>query len=536
VGDELLRPDQLAFPSTTDYWGEWKRKLPFADRSPDAIRLLEEVGIIRASLREEHSRAFFSWLAWQSLSCRQRHLSQIVRHWADGRAGPQRWASTMPGASIIPARDGAGRFWLLPLSEATRVRPSVYVADFPEIQERVLADNPKVKLAISEHPDVDGSTLHALRACGVRSLRLEAGRPLRLTIAGESSSSSELDAELARLQSPAILRLLPRLLPQHDVRAEHLERSWRRLIKDIKGARIAEGLMAVHGILRREYPARMSSGFDETTAQICVAAGSNQVLGFYEAVALRIFEAGSPAAYAYGLLRAVNDPVQADMFAALEPEAEPREEQPANADRREGDDPAQRHKGHGLPADVKPFAPDPKPLDRLTSLTFTKGAKKHRKLRQPAATDAQRHSLEEDAQINKLKNQHYAVHCQACIGRRDISEVAPPETYVFSPHYRRSMIHAHHVEHLQNQAGGQGAQNLLMLCRYHHAQLGDQLTRHMVIGGLRSATKVRRNFPAGKDGALVEREGLAATVTLPLAPHEVVLYFTRDHADAWLDG
>jgi len=539
VAGELLRPDQLAFPSSTDFWGEWKRRLPSVERSPDAVRLLEEAGTIRASLREEQSRAFFTWLAAQPTARQQQHLPQIVRHWNDGRAGPQRWAGTAANLPLIPARDGNRRFWLLPLSEATRSKPSVYLADFPEMQEQVLADNPKLKLAISEHRDVDGSSLDALRACGVRSLRLEAGRPRRLTIEGESRDSAELEAELAKLRSRPTLMLLPKLLPQYEIRGEPLVRSWRRLIKEIKGVRVAEGLLAVHGLFRREYPAPVLSGFDEKTAQVCVSDRSNGVLSFYEAVARLVFEAGSPVSYAFGLYRAVNDPSQADMFAALDLKEETEEnETPASrsADEAPKAGPHDPHKGHGLPSDAKPFAPNPKPLDPLDSLTFPNPGAKRKKARRSASTDGQRHSLEEDAQIQKLKNDHYAVHCQACIGSRDIGEAVPPETYVFSPHFRRSLIQAHHVEHLQNKPGGQGAQNLLILCRYHHAQLGDQLTRAMVIAGLRAASPLVRRFPSGNTGQSVERHGLRAAIALPQAPHEVILYFTKEHAQAWLRG
>lgn len=539
---ELLRPDQLAFPSSTDLWGEWKRRLPSVDRSPDAVRLLEEVGIIRASLREEHSRAFFTWLGSQPIARQQAHLEQIVRHWTDGRAGPQRWIQSAPGLSAIPARDGAKRFWLLPLSEATRARPSLFLADFREIQERVLADHPRLKVAISDHECVDGSSLDALRACGVRSLRLEAGPPRKLTIEGESAASIELEAELTKLRSRATLNLLPKLLPRHEARADRLHRSWRRLLKEIRGVRVADGLVAVHTLLRREYPAPVASGFDLATAQICVSGRSNHLMSFYEAVAGRIFEPGSPVSYAYGLYRAVNDPAQGDMFATLQLEEDEGDKDPAPAPTNFGAESqpghshsGERKKGHGLPSDAKPFAPSPKPLERLDTLTFPKPGSKPYKPPRTAATDAQRHSLEEDEQIQRLKNDHYAVHCQACIGAREIVEAAPPETYVYSPHFRRSLIQAHHVEHLQNRPGGQGAQNLLILCRYHHAQLGDQVTRAMVISALRVATPLDRNFPSGDSGN-IPRPGLAARVSLAEAPHEVTFYFTNEHAEAWLGG
>ncbi|WP_189431011.1 hypothetical protein, partial [Mesorhizobium sp. M2D.F.Ca.ET.147.01.1.1] len=101
-------------------------------------------------------------------------------------------------------------------------------------------------------------------------------------------------------------------------------------------------------------------------------------------------------------------------------------------------------KGHDLPADVNPFLPKPTKIEKLSGRTYT-GPTRKKKSKGSASTDALRHSIEEDAQLNDLKFKHYAAHCQACIGAYDVLDAAPPQSYVHSPHYRKSIIHAHHV-------------------------------------------------------------------------------------------
>jgi hypothetical protein len=534
------QPGSLAFSATTDFWGEWKRKLPSADFTPDGARMLEEAGVVRSVPREDWSRAFFDWLDNKSLATQYRHLTQIVRHWHDRRSGLIKWAPANPNVACIPARDAAGTFSLLPLKEATRKQSTVFLPDFAEIQDRVLVNKPRFRLAIADDRDVDGSILHELKEAGVRSLRAVAGSPRRFMISGDSRTDVALDTELARMKSPAVRTLLPKLLPRHDVRPAALKRSWRRLLADIAGVRVAVGLHAEFELFGRTYDARAFGGFDAPTRQICVKSDAPHMIAFYDAIADYIFEAGSPPSYAHGLQRAVHDQAQESLFAQLDI---PQDSDDPNISHVGGDignpgeanehgDPA---KGHGLPHDVNPFAPKPSKLEKLTELTWPKARKVSKKKPAPSSTDAQRHSLEEDAQINKLKNDHYAVHCQACIGNRDILEVTPPESYVYSPHYRRGLIQAHHVSHLQNEADGLGAQNLLILCQYHHQLLGDALTRAIVLESLSKATGIIRNFPTGADGALQPRDGLCAVIELPMAPSKIMLFFTPWHAKAWRD-
>lgn len=120
------------------------------------------------------------------------------------------------------------------------------------------------------------------------------------------------------------------------------------------------------------------------------------------------------------------------------------------------------------------------------------------------------------------------------IGTMEVLKAAPPGTYVYSPGFRRRLIEAHHVTHVQN-AGGLGARNLLLLCQFHHTTFGDELSRDTVLEGLRKAARTVRRFPIDLDGARTNRrEGLLASVSLSKQPLTIGLFFTQEHAESWL--
>ncbi len=554
--DELLCPDDLAIHLPVDHWGKWKRRVQVGDLSPDEVKLLEEAGMARAP-REESARGFFTWLARQSPATLIAHRAQIIRLWLDRRAGPTRWVTIFPHLPCLLVRDGKRQPALLAPRMAAAQRALVFVPDLRALEGQILAELPRVRLAVVDCDTVDGSALAEIASTGVKSLAAAVGAPVGLSLLGETRSEPTLDLELDRLRRPRVRNHLKTALPRHGVPGEALDRRWRSTLGDISGVRVAMGLEAIYQFSRRSFPAPIASGYDPHTKQICVAQAHTTIVDFYDAIASRIFVEGSPPTYAHGLLHAVRELDQASSTGSLfdgfdhdreeqggdNPGGESTDEPsgaPGGAGKTENGS-GDNRKGHGLSDDAKPFVPKPNPLGKLTSLTFPKGGKKRQQRKPASTTDQQRHSIEEDAQIQKLKHDHYALHCQACIGPREVLEAAPPESYVYGPGFRRSLIHAHHVKLLVNQTGkspdevaGQGAGNLLILCRYHHGLLGDQLSRPMVLAGLREATKVDRHFP-DKHGVLSGRPGLLVNLTLAKAPHKASLYFTREHQAAWFD-
>lgn len=74
-----------------------------------------------------------------------------------------------------------------------------------------------------------------------------------------------------------------------------------------------------------------------------------------------------------------------------------------------------------------------------------------------------------------------------------------------------------------------------MLCEYHHRQLGDLLSRDEIVAAIATATPHALDFEDG-DGARVRIEGLVVVLRLDREPFQLSIFFTREHADAWLAG
>jgi hypothetical protein len=292
--------------------------------------------------------------------------------------------------------------------------------------------------------------------------------------------------------------------------------------------RTAQRLTAIYALFGREYERPTAAGVDLTTQQLCVTLGAERLLRFYAALARHLFLPGASELYAYGLMMAVHSEKQADLFGDLDSS----NHEPELAD--DDEDEVAPKKGHsGVTSGLSNIAPAPKPLVPITNPTYVRSEKRSRS-RSPSATSSRRNSLEEAEHILQLKESHYAWHCQACLGALDVEVATPPGTYVFLAQERKTQIDAHHVRHLQN-SGGLGGENLLILCHYHHRLLGDSLSRDVVLAALAQPTPTVRRFPVGEDGAsTAEYSGSVATLELQTDPHQISLFFTLEHAQAWL--
>lgn len=77
----------------------------------------------------------------------------------------------------------------------------------------------------------------------------------------------------------------------------------------------------------------------------------------------------------------------------------------------------------------------------------------------------------EATQIEDLKENQYAWHCQVCLTEKTPGELAPDGSYVELAENRRLIMEAEHAD--QKHAGGaRNAGNLILLCHFHHHQLG----------------------------------------------------------------
>jgi hypothetical protein len=200
----------------------------------------------------------------------------------------------------------------------------------------------------------------------------------------------------------------------------------------------------------------------------------------------------------------------------------------------------QRSRGTFATGHRNPIVPNPAPFVAANQRDFEASGHVSRRAsgssRTPSrgSTSGRRNTVLEEIQKTELKLNHYAFHCQACLGLHQPNFLTPRFTYLWDKDYRGRNIEAHHVEHLRNH-GALGAGNLLILCEYHHDFLGDRLNREDMMRALQSARTETRQFPADADAVKNKRVvGRVIMIELDVPPYQVPLFFTAEHASAWL--
>ena len=147
--------------------------------------------------------------------------------------------------------------------------------------------------------------------------------------------------------------------------------------------------------------------------------------------------------------------------------------------------------------------------------------------------EAGRSIVEEEAiQVEDLKQNQYAWHCQVCLGVSQPAQLAPAQSYAARRLNRQMMVEAHHVDQV-HAGGARHAGNLLLLCHYHHDNLGDAMSRQEVARALRMATQgAKRRFLAASErqGSRIV-DGYVASVPLLSRNDSIAIFFTVSHAD-----
>ncbi|TPM23818.1 hypothetical protein [Mesorhizobium sp. B2-3-6] len=528
----------LSHPQNLDLWGEWKRAWSPPGLSPDRVSLLINCGVARF-LTETLSLGFFTWLSHQDAKKQARHLAQAVRHLRDRQHGPLKWWEGRSSLPCLPVRGPEGEIEFVSHARATSVRSSIYLPDFPPLHDALLANDRSKRLAITDVEGVSGTLFSALRSAGVRSLRRALGRPTTFTAAGDASpGGSALQSVLQRLQSERMILELPKRLERHGVAQEHLRGSWRSLLRNLTGIRIAQDLRATFELTGRSYTVTFAAGVDPRTGLVWLDGSRPVGVQIYEAIGNYLLGDDADPLSSYALMLAVEMPFEASARAPEDTGDVEGDALPSNLpEPSSGETIGRAERGHGISeADRRAAVPHPEPFRPLSHATNTPKTSssqyRNSRPRAPASTEYLRGSVEELEQILRLKEDHYAWHCQACLGDREVAQATPPDTYVSLSKYRQGLIEAHHVQHLQNE-GAPGAANLLALCRFHHDLLGDQVSRQAVSDALGAAKGAVRTFP-NDTAEPYQLAGFVAKLKLDVAPFEVHLFFTDDHRKAWL--
>ena len=435
VGGIPRTPCTLTLPATVDHWGDWKIVWNERDISPDRDRLIEKLGIVRHKLTEGLSQGFFEWLSSSPTDVQREHLPQIMRHLRDAGRGPLKWWQYRSKLACLPVSGQNGRFRLVSHAEAVSPRSRVYLPDFPETHERLLARDPVRELVITDVEGISGTVLSALRGAGVRSLRKEFVPPVAVRpLSDEHDAPDDLNAVLEFIRSERMFEELPKRLEVYEVQASDLRSNWRALVRQLGCIRIAGGLTATYNLGGRNYDLSVASGVDTSTNIVWLSDSGNWTLQLFEAIAGHIMTVHAGPLAPAGLMFAIERPfasmARPDVKRTLQARQGGREQESPTANPGE-EEPTNLHRSHGLShEDLIPLVPVPTPFDTtpITSRRTNGGIGADRRPRRPASTAPLRNTTEENEQKEQLKEGHYACHCQACLGSYEVTAMTQSAT------------------------------------------------------------------------------------------------------------
>ena len=535
VSGKPYAPSQLAMHGKVDYWGGWKTFLRVRDVNPEVQRLYKAIGVTGGSPTVEDSRLFFQWLN----DCGQRtvadHVDQVLHHIAH-KYGPRSWPADYSAIPFIPVECGTQEVRLATISEATNRSRPVVIPDFETLEVKIrqhLGTQP-VYLAVVESPRLNENITAELRNFGLRTLRDLAGEP-------EPVSGSDVNAEMTTghfeqvitsLRSGAIARQLRKRLDELglDKRQKNLKNRWHDRLSAINHVRIADSVIATYKISRQTFDVSEVGKFDKGSGTLWLQSGSDMEENFYDAVAELVFT--DPKKYLGSVLRrAYEMELRNRNPDFLSKNVGPPDEF-ENYEYIEQDDDIEELAAtsgvHPVPTkDPLKNLPNPGPIPASPKRS---GGLTNQRRRVPRRTQP----TDEAHQINDLKVNQYAWHCQACLASVEPNKLAPEGSYVAWHQNRVPFMQAHHCDHVDAR-GARHVGNILLLCRYHHLDIGDAITRKDVIDRFGEATDRSIIFVA-EDGTLAPVAGKRLEISPPQRSASVTLFFTNAHFKFWRDS
>ena len=543
VDGGLRAPSELAFRS--NYWGRWKNEILPLDLSPDDRSRYLKAGVTSATPDQETSRAFFEWLSDQDEGVLRDHVPFVLRHFAHW-AGPALWAKNFTEVLCVPVRNGSG-IRLVSLRHA--VRGPVYLNDAGQIGKDVIRKDGRVSLTIHRVSGVREPISEQLAELDVRSLRAALREPVHVSGSGNVEDAGDAIAEkIKQFQSRAFQQTFHKRLGELDIEKDFVRHRWFDRVRQIDRIAIADRVEARYRFRGKSYVVEAEAGFDPEQKTLWVKRG-NRGAGereLYRAIAAQlVFKPEAPRIF----LRSLEDVLEveiADQSFGQAPKGRPDstgDEHESEDQFRDEDEDSEGHAdgvvGHS------PFVPNPEhnvpnpgPIPRSPAGSSRSGGR-----RRPASTPADGASRSEpkakleEEQIEDLKRNQYASHCQVCLCERPPHELAPLGSYVEAAEVRRQILDAHHVD-VRSAMGARHAGNMILLCKFHHGNLGRRLTRRAITEALRGPLDEHGiTFRPGSvlDGRPGKRiDGQRVTLRLSDTDEEVRLFFTKDHADYWL--
>ena len=532
VEGEIRSPSQIALRGSRDFWGDWRIHARVSDINPETQRLYRKVGVVGGRPTPTSSRQFFQWLASQDADVVGKHADQVLRH-INHESGPRAWSDEFPRVPFIMVEYDGGRVRLLTRADATKSRSKVIVPDFEELEEAIRQQTGRrpVEMAIVESPRVREPVTARLREFGLRTLSDYAGEPIEAIGSGKDKPIRNLDFRriLDSLRSGLKGRQLQKRLAKLDLDAPEsaLRSNWRQRLLSVQNIRTADSVTAIYKLGRYRFPVSVDGKLDKESGTLWIRADSDLRAIFFDVIASQVFEHpkkyyGSVLDLAYRMDMRERYPLE---YVDDEPLQEDVETDETNTPDREDRGPSATPGSHSVPK-PDPLRNVPNPSQIPTGDGVNQGVKK-------GTGGARRpHSPTESAQIDDLKENQYAWHCQACITETEPETLAPLSSYVETPENRRLIMQAHHCDHYSAD-GARHAGNILLLCHYHHRALGDAVTRTEVARAFDEAESCSLMF-SSHNGLSNSIRGKIVTIRPPQRQDPVSFFFTEWHAKYWL--
>ena len=533
VEGELRPPNQIALRGRRDFWSDWKIRVPVTDINAETQRLYRLVGVVGGTPNSTSSRRFFQWLASQDADVVAKHADQILRH-INHESGPGAWSAEFPQVPFIMVESDGGRVRLVTTADATKTRSKVVIPDFEELEEAIRQHPTKrpVEMAIVDRPRVTKPVTARLREFGLRTLSDYVGDAVGAVGTGKTTllpSNSDFRGILVSLQSGLKGRQLQKRLAKLDLDTPEsmLRSNWRDRLARFQDIWIADSVTAIYKLGRNRFSVPVDGKLDKESGTLWIRSDTDLREVFFDVIADHVFE--RPKKY-YGSV--LDQAYKMEMRERYPLEYSDGGQPPEDV---EIDGTTNQHSGDLGPSAASATHPEPE-LDPSKNIPnpgpIPQGDGVIRKVSKSSRKSSRPQSADENAQIADLKEKQYAWHCQACLAGAEPRTLAPLSSYVEVSENRRRIMEAQHCDHV-SAGGARHAGNILLLCRYHHLDLGDAVTRTEVTRALSHASNRRLTFNSDK-GVSNSIQGKIVTIQPPQRQNPVSLFFTREHADYWL--
>ena len=547
VQGEYKPPCKLAFigKGKPDYYGKWKLRIPGTGLSQDNQTRYRNVGVTSATLNQQTSIEFFSWLSKLNGEILEEQLPCVLHQVLD-KWGPKSWAENYSDVPVIPTKSREG---LQLVSLHTARTRQVYLPDVEmELAEAVVIRDPSVSLALIAIKGVKHPISRELKDLGVKSLRENIGEPKRVTGNGTCEEiPSELVNVFKKLNRSEFRKTIMKRFDSLGVDSDLMHHQWQSRLSAIKKLIITDKVALHYRFRRRKYTIEEKSGFDRESGVFYVDRQfSDNADVVYETIARQlIFKPAAKPMHHLMLKQALEMDFQGQSYDSLKSAMTNKYEEDAKSDNDElkgdnGDFGNDFETGEAI-LGHSPFEPDPgRNIPAPSSISPVYGESPNSSSKRSGSdkgssqrtTDLNASNIEKRHK-SELRD-HYANHCQICLCNQDPDVLAPASSYVEWAEVRRYTMEAHHVD-TQSSGGARHAGNLLLLCKYHHNNYGRRLTRSGITNALQDKPENKRiNFGLNRE-QLSTIDGKIINLEILDEGDSVEIFFTHQHAKFWLE-